>query len=60
MEPNLTVDRKKFIAVTGAIVVLAGVGGILIGRATDQPAATATAVEEGGPAGDREIGRAHV
>lgn len=58
MEPNLTVDRKKFIAVTGAIVVLAGVGGILIGRATDQPAATPTAVEEGGPAGDRAAEKA--
>ena len=50
MEPNLTVDRKKLIVITGAAVLLAGAGGILIGRATDPPAATGTAADAAQPA----------
>ena len=54
MELDLTDDRKKFIAIAGGIALLAGVGGLLIGRAVDDPPAAGAAAEEGEPAEEGE------
>ena len=53
MDLNPTDDRKKLIAIAGGIALLAGVGGILIGRATDQPTAAGATAEEA-EAGEEE------
>ena len=53
-----TYDRNKLLAGAAAIALLAGVGGVLIGRSTDAPpAAQAVAAEEPGEA-SREGGEA--
>lgn len=54
MELDLTDERKKFIAIAGGLALLAGVGGLLIGRAMDEPAAAGAAVEEGEHAEEEE------
>jgi len=54
MELDLTDDRKKFIAIAGGIALLAGIGGVLIGRATDDPPAAGAAAEEGEHAEEEE------
>lgn len=47
METELIDGRKKFIAIAGGVVLLAAVGGMLVGRATDERRAADTAVETG-------------
>ena len=54
MELDLTDDRKKFIAIAGGIALLAGIGGVLIGRAIDDPPAAGAASEEGEHAEEEE------
>ena len=54
MELDLTDDRKKFIAIAGGIALLAGIGGVLIGRATDDPSTAGAASEEGEHAEEEE------
>ncbi len=54
MELDLTDDRKKFIAIAGGIALLAGIGGVLIGRATDDSPAAGAAAEEGEHAEEEE------
>ncbi len=53
MDLNPTDDRKKLIAIVGGIALLAGVGGVLIGRATDGPTAAGATTEEA-EAGEEE------
>lgn len=52
MDLNPTDDRKKLMAIAGGIALLAGVGGVLIGRATDEPIAPDTTAEASEPAGE--------
>lgn len=54
MELDLTYERKKFIAIAGGLALLAGVGGLLIGRAIDEPVAAGAAAEEGEHAEEEE------
>jgi membrane fusion protein, heavy metal efflux system len=54
MELDLTDERKKFIAIAGGLALLAGVGGLLIGRAIDDPVAPGAAAEEGEHAEEEE------
>lgn len=57
MDLNPTDDRKKFIALVGGIALLAGVGGVLIGRSTDGPAATEASAGGAEEEGEEEHGR---
>lgn len=54
MELDLTDDRKKLVAIAGGIALLTGVGGILIGRAFDEPAGAKAAAEAGEHAEEEE------
>ena len=54
MELDLTDERKKLFAIAGGVALLAGVGGLLIGRAMDDPAAAGAATEEGEHAEEEE------